>query len=166
MAKETVPQRDATDGNPKFVQCWWGEYLYATKEQIQALGIGVGQLFPGEVGGPKRRLKTIDPRGFETRIETSSEGFCVHIEFFPDRDKNQGMPGMIEYAPGVTKQESRWCDCYTGTSDSLIAAGLVKAEQLPGYPGQNKTCVSVFADGSIQRHRTSYEPGAKSIQKV
>jgi hypothetical protein len=53
----------------EYFDCFWGEYIRGTKEQLQSLGIGIGNAFPGEPGGPKRCLRVLDPRGFVTRIE-------------------------------------------------------------------------------------------------
>lgn len=46
----------------------WGDLIYGTKHQLQALGLGVDRYFPGEPGGPVRQMTVVDPRGFRTTI--------------------------------------------------------------------------------------------------
>lgn len=31
----------------------WGDLIYASKDALQAMGVGVGLAFPGEASGPK-----------------------------------------------------------------------------------------------------------------
>ena len=49
-----------------------------------------------------------------------------------------------EFAPGVTLKKTPWFDRYTGTSVALVAAGLVRPEQLPGAPGMPKAGVTFY----------------------
>jgi hypothetical protein len=53
----------------------------------------------------------------------------------------------VEHAPGVLFAQEVSCDCYTGTPSDLLAAGLVRFDQLPGQPGNGVTMVSFHADG-------------------
>lgn len=60
-----------------------------------------------------------------------------------------------------------WCDTYTGTADALIEAGLVRADQLPGLPGVNKTMRTFAPDGREARKGQNFRrfPGARRIVK-
>jgi hypothetical protein len=150
----------------------WGELIYGTKAEIQSFGIAVGCAFPGEPGGPKRKLNVLDPRGFHVNIDVASDGirYCASISF-PGR-KEPKMPAS-QFARGVMKHtDMSWGDEYIGTGEALAAAGLVRMDQLPGQPGMRKTRVVIFADGSIPsgaptvRHARSEEPGAKAIERA
>ena len=129
----------------------WGELIYGTKAQIQALGIAVDRAFPGEVDGPKRTLTVVDPRGFPTQIKIcdyKGEGIYSARISFPDRE--QPWRQWEDFAPGVRRDRcSAWQDEYLGTADALVAAGLVSKEQLPGQPGMRKVHVSIRADGTL-----------------
>src|ERR1035437_8079124 len=85
----------------------WGDYIYGTKNQLQALGIGIGLSFPGEIGGPRRILKALDPRGFLAHIDNASwhgDGiFCASIPLFEEYPRPE--PMVQPYMPGVTKRE-------------------------------------------------------------
>jgi hypothetical protein len=61
------------------------------------------------------------------------------------------------HAPGVLVSHELGADCFTGTAEDLVAAGLVRTEQLPGQPGNGTTTVSFRADGTRVRKGT---PGA------
>lgn len=50
-----------------------GETWRGSKAQLQASGIGVGIAFPGEPGGNRRRVQTMDSRGYVTRISVYNE---------------------------------------------------------------------------------------------
>ena len=54
-----------------------------------------------------------------------------------------------DFAPGVTFAATLWGDEYTGTVDALLAAGVVRADQLPGAPGNGRTMVSFHPDGRL-----------------
>lgn len=77
---------------------------------------------------------------------------------------------MIElkpFAPGVSHRQERLCDVFIGTAECLIAAGLVKLQQLPGQPGNSPTSSTYFADGGKVlrgRHQgRGHEAGKKTI---
>ncbi|WP_208507915.1 hypothetical protein [Variovorax paradoxus] len=53
----------------------------------------------------------------------------------------------IEHAPGVLFTREVRYDSYTGTPRDLLAAGLVREDQLPGQPGNGISMVSFHADG-------------------
>lgn len=47
-----------------------------------------------------------------------------------------------------------WGLIVTGTAESLVAAGIVRHEWLPGYPGNNKTSLTVILDEATPRLTT------------
>ncbi len=128
----------------------WGDLIYGTKEQLQNIGIAVGMAFPGEPDGPKRRLRATDPRGFIAKVEAAEykgKGLFSASIPFPNRPSR---PKYIsDFASGVKKEEWPGCDVFTGTAESLTAAGLVRYDQLPGQPGMRKVHVTILADGSL-----------------
>lgn len=149
----------------------WGDLIYGTKEQLQGVGIAAGMAFPGEPNGPKRVLRVTDPRGLTAKVEASTwngEGIFSVIIHFPGRDRPEF---ITDFANGVTKQAYAWGDAFTGTAESLSAAGLVRLDQLPGQPGMRKTRVTILADGSLPQGslqancREAHEPGARRISR-
>jgi hypothetical protein len=146
-----------------------GEVIYGTKQQLQALGIGINAQFPLN---EKRKLRVIDPRGFKTLIEYNpylgSEMYCASI-LFPGREYYR--ESKLTYAPGVRLVHYVYMDEYSGTDDALISAGLIERSYLPGQPGMGKTQVTLRPDGSLkntnghEKHsaRTS---GLKRIKRV
>lgn len=152
----------------------WGDLVCGTKDQIQALGIGIGLSFPGEVGCSRRRTLTVrDPRGFKAHIENGTwrgEGiFCVSVPLFEDhpRLRQKAQP----YVPGVTKYEGTSYDEYCGSGEALAALGLVRLNQLPGQPGMRKMHVRILPDGSVlggpptANCAETRKPGAKKIER-
>lgn len=126
----------------------WGELIYGTKQQLQALGIGISAQFPVT---EKQKLVVIDPRGFKTSIKydsyLGSGRYCASIEF-PGREYYR--ESKLTYAPGVTLVQYVWMDEYSGTADALIDAGLVDRANLPGQPGMGRTQVTLRPDGSLK----------------
>ena len=53
----------------------------------------------------------------------------------------------VQFAPGVTKLQQTWWDEYEGTAADMIAAGLVKAHELPGVGNNGKQMMTFAADG-------------------
>jgi hypothetical protein len=53
----------------------------------------------------------------------------------------------VEHAPGILFAREVRYDSYTGTPTDLLAAGLVREDQLPGQPGNGVSMVSFHADG-------------------
>lgn len=125
----------------------WGELIYGTREELQRLGLGDGHDFPAN---SRRKLRVVDPRGFECVIDRAAwrgEGlFCASIRF-PGREPPEGQAEC--FAPGVTCERLWFADLYSGASDALIKAGLVRAAQFPGSPGIGKTTASFDANGSF-----------------
>lgn len=152
----------------------WGDLIYGTKNQIQALGIGVGLLFPGEIGGARRTLKVPDPRGFAAHIQSASwrsEGlFSVSIKLFENYPRPE--PMAQPYVPGVTKCEYSYFDEYRGTAEALAALGVIQLNQLPGQPGMRKVRVRILPDGSVlggpptANCAETDKPGAKEIERA
>lgn len=147
----------------------WGEIMYGTKQDVQLFGIATNTLLPGEPAGPKRKLNTVDPRGFPcgitTRLNRFDGVYCVLISM-PDREPPWKAPEIWEvFAPGVSRYEYPGYDNYKGSAEALIAAGLVKAAHIPGSPGMQKTCVTVSADGTVIRgaHFGSLPPDSIDI---
>lgn len=153
----------------------WGDLIYGTKEQLQALGLGNDRPFPGESGAPKRRIRVVDRRGYRCEIhsERSQHGiFAAHV-YFPNWPEMPGFEKSAEFPyRGVKKIKYIFWDSYTGRTADLVAAGLVQAEQLPGQVGMRKTCVTIFADGTVAggpptaNYSRRHEPGARWIRKI
>jgi hypothetical protein len=68
---------------------------------------------------------------------------------------------------GIKRTEQWWCDEFRGTAEALIEAGLIRADQLPGTPGVNKTMRSFAADGAERRNGQNgwRSPGARQVVK-
>lgn len=160
--QNTIPTRPL-----EYNQLPWGDLIYGTKDQLRSLGIAVDIPFPGEDGGSKRRLRVIDPRGFKCQIEACAyreEGvYCASIPL-PGREAPE--PPLLPFAAGVLSQENTWSDDYLGTADALVAAGLIRLDQLPGQPGMRKVIVTLLPDGSPARASEAHEAGAKQISRA
>ncbi|MBL8418637.1 MAG: hypothetical protein JNN31_10425 [Dechloromonas sp.] len=163
------------DGLFEYRELPWGDLIYGTKEFLQKIGLGVGMAFPGEIGGPRRRLNTVDQRGFKCKIEEASymgeRGFSASIPF-PDRDRQFGCSDWEFFAPGVQRKAMYWTDDFKGTADDLVAAGLVPIGHFPGLPGMRKTRVVIFPDGSLPKgapaanHNRDKGAGTKRIERI
>lgn len=152
-----------------YERLFWGDLIYGTKSELQALGIAADKIFPGEIGGPKRRMSVSDPRGFPCVIErcpyAGPEIFSASIRFY-----RRPVVQKETFAAGVTKEAFVFTDASRGTAEALAAAGLVQQDQLPGLPGMPKTIVTVFPDQAIcarrRRHGVGdYPAGTKQITK-
>lgn len=150
----------------------WGDWITGTKEQLQALGLGVGLSYPGEPGG-KKKLKASDPRGYAAEISCSDHEdgtFTARIEF-PERPRRP-YPDLLPVLSGIRKREHYRFDEYVGTAEVLAAAGLVCVEQLPGQPGMRRMRVTISPDGTIPsgaptaNHSEARLPGARRIERV
>lgn len=158
----------------KYSQRPWGDLIYGSKEQLQSIGIAVGMPFPGEPFGKKRTLNVLDPRGFRTRIEKAfldSEVVVYSASIrFPGQERKSDVGQWEDFPCGVRKCSTHSLfDEYIGTAEAIIAAGLVRADQLPGKPGMRKMRVTILPDGSVQMGATSNcsetrNPGAKLIE--
>jgi hypothetical protein len=153
------------DGRIEYHHLVWGEVIYGSKEDLQALGIAQGCAFPGESGGPKRQLSITDPRGFPCRIkrEHGAHAYVASISF-PGREM-ECLRGEL-FAHGVTRRQYPWGDLYEGSAESLVTAGLIQRDQLPGMPGLGKTVVHLAPDGSATDKRLADRVGAKTVRKI
>jgi len=123
----------------------WGDLIYGTKDELQALGLGQGMAFPGEPGGPRRRLAVTDSRGFPCKI------------------------ARADHCGVVTLERMVWGDLYCGTPSALIKAGLVSATQFPGAPGMGKTVTKFLSDGTVAPagcRLFTLGPGGVSIRRA
>ena len=160
-----------------YVECNWGDLIDGTKNQLQAMGLGIGLAYPGEVGGPGPRydLKVRDPRGYSVRISSrdnysNPEQFTAHLAFpnWPEFPRRRLTPT----ANGVKKREQIWFDEYIGSAQALADAGLVQFGQLPGQPGMRKTRVTILPDGTpsagsrTSNQREGRAPGARWIERA
>ena len=134
----------------------WGENWDGTKEQLQAVGIATGLKFPGEPGGPVRKMTVIDRLGLKVEIirdydRTLPQRYDVRRPFrdgSADRRARRAQR-TTQYAPGVTLYKNDYCtDDYTGTAEALVGARLVRLDQLPGQPGRGKVRTTFDADGA------------------
>lgn len=149
----------------------WGDLITGTKEQLQALGLGIGIAFPGEEGATRRAVYVKDPRGFRTRIAPAGDKgrFFASISF-PGWESPE--PESLNAGAGVTKRERLWCDEYVGTAEALVTAGLVKPGQFPGQPGMRRTRVTILPDGTPLSgaptvvHKARRDIGAKVIERA
>lgn len=69
---------------------------------------------------------------------------------------------------GVVKTEAVWTDDFKGSSANLVAAGLVRLDELPGQPGRGMSCVTYDHKGEPKtkgrpRDRTA---GARHIRRT
>ena len=136
----------APEAGVRYIECDWGDLIEGSKEQLQALGLGIGLAYPGEVGGPRLDLKVRDPRGYLVRISNSwhHDGrFTAYLGFphWPERPKAAFLATVVR---GVKKREFIWADEYVGCAAALAAAGLVRVDQLPGMPGMGKVSVTIY----------------------
>lgn len=153
----------------------WGELIYGSKAELQALGLAVGMAFPGEAGCPRGDLVLRDPRGYQARIFVcgyrGGAAFGASIRFPGRCPPDFAALSEESYAPGVRLRRGGWLDEYRGTAGDLAAAGLLLLEHLPGQPGMRKMRVTIHADGTVAGgaptapNPRAREPGARSIQR-
>lgn len=137
--------------NFQYQQCLWGDLIYGSKTELQALGIAEGQEFPGEEGGPKRRLKVIEPRGFACEIgRFTGDGIFMAKIPFPGRERPESFP-ETDLANGLRLRKVIWGDLYRGPATTFIAAGMIDPMQLPGANGGREKSVLIHPDGRIER---------------
>lgn len=158
----------------RYTECDWGDLIEGTKEQLQALGLGIGLAFPGEVGGPRIELKVRDPRGYPVRVSNryhNDERYTAYLTF-PHWPARPSAEQWTATANGVKKREYTWFDEYVGGAQALADAGLVHVDQLPGKPGMRKVRVTILPDGTLPagahtaNHRAGRLPGARWIERA
>lgn len=144
-----------------------GELLYGTKEQLIALGLGMGIEFPIS---ERKQVRCNDPRGFPARISLSTylgEGiYCAAVDL-PGRERPQDE--WIWFDQGIELQKNIYWDDYKGEENSLVAAGLVPPQFFPGKPGMGKVQVTLDANGDRRTDTNGWkkrEAGAKTIKKI
>lgn len=158
---------------PLVHDCWWGELISGTEQQIKRLGIGQALHFPSSSdAGGTRELQTVDPRGFPVRIKHhTGEKFLVSIRY-PGREEQPSQQiERRQFAMGVALIQYPHCDNYIGTGQALVAAGIVELRHLPGQPGMRKVAVTIHHDGSIAGgaptapNSLARKPGARRISR-
>lgn len=149
----------------------WGEWWEGTKQQLQAVGIGLGVSFPGEPGAPKKLVHTIDARGVKVDIQSRAYNtphgvFWATSPYVDRADRfSEGDDPPIEYAPGVVLVR-HWhgIDEFRGAVTELAACGLIEEHQLPGQVGRGKTRCTYLPDGTAKPHgQSSKVSGTKTV---
>lgn len=153
----------------------WGEWWEGTKQQLQAVRIGLGVSFPGEPGAPKKLVHTIDTRGVKVDIQSRADYAGPHGVFWatsPYVARQQSArcseEGPVEYAPGVILIRGLYgTDEFRGTGPALVACGLIEDSQLPGRPGRGKVCCTYTPNGSprTKGSSSSWTPGMKQVMR-
>lgn len=160
---------NATTPRLRFEQEAHWEVIHATKAQLQRFGIGTGLGFPGE-GRTPRKIWTVDPRGYETRIERSDDGYFNALVYYPgltSNGPNFPSPPIAGLKPSTSN--GPYFDQYIGGAAEIVAAGLARMDQLPGQSGTAKVQVCILRDGSIAtsaRDARRNDGGARSITKL
>jgi hypothetical protein len=139
----------------------WGVIFLGSKDELQSAGFGVGEIFPGEPGGNKKKATFPACNGF-AKIEVSlfngdkswlgepSQSTLPNYEidaFFIDdvRYKREFEPAPN--MPGILLYRDLHSDVYRGTSQALIAAFLIDASQLPGQVETGKIRTTFTRNG-------------------
>lgn len=85
----------------------------------------------------------------------------------PKREWPVSWTNMADFAPGVTRHEDIPHDVYIGSSDAVIAAGLVLPDQLPGTPYTGKVQTTFFPDGTrVKKGGSCNTAGSKTVKKL
>ena len=142
-----------------YSQLWWGEMIVGTRDELQALGLGCGQAFPMSADRRRRPLRCVDSRGLACEIKRyGREGRFVAVIRIPGRESVADQPSSL--FPGVTMERLCFADMFRGRVEALIAAGLLRSDQLPGATGLHKTRVTFQPDGTVaprHKHRNATE---------
>lgn len=154
-----------------YTQYDWGDHIEGTKDQLQALGLGVGRAFPGEPRANRREISVRDPRGYIAKVSKDRNRAGVYSAsiHFTNRPEYPVPPWRPAF-PGVSVRDGVCSDEYLGSAHDLAAAGLVRLDQLPGQPGMKKARVLIFADGKVfsgpnsLRDPRKTEPGARWVE--
>lgn len=151
-------------------RCPWGDLITGTKAQLQALGLGVGRAFPGEMHGPRRCLNVRDGMGNPVKIEVdfSNDALFVAQRRFLNWPKRP-RENWAFFAAGVRVDRRTFGDVFEGTAEALAAAGVCKPGEFPGMPGMRKTKVTILSSGKVAdgcpqaRVRGARDEGAKQV---
>ncbi len=139
----------------EYRRCYGLDLIVGTKEQIQSFGIGLNVAFPDEDGAPEYSIETVDPRGFRVMVYKRPRGrFEARVHFpnvheYPQPWSVGSEREGIEVWPGVKKTAQTRLDAFTGSGDALVAAGIVREEQLPRPGRVRSTSITWRADGTI-----------------
>ncbi len=69
--------------------------------------------------------------------------------------------------PGVAIHRDHWSDVYRGTAAALIAADLVREDQLPGQPGNGRSMMTYWPDGTRKRQgQGGARAGCRQVQRI
>lgn len=152
----------------QYSECFWGDSITGTKEQLQCLGLGVGRAFPGEPGGPARRLNLRDHRGFPVTIERRGDNEYWASVRFTNWPQAPEVSTRTRLPSGLLLRQSPTYDEFIGRPEALVADGLVRMDQLPGMPGMGKACVTILPDGTVatRANKLSRAPAARYIQRA
>ena len=138
----------------------WGVAFVGTKAELQAAGFGAGAVFPGELGGNKKKKALPASNGFpciEVELydhctylgepsQTELQNYVVHARYLAEKAKEKRSFAPTQWA-GVALHRATWCDVYRGTMGALVAANLAEASQFPGQPGCGKVRTTFSRDG-------------------
>mgnify|MGYP000912576303 CR=1 FL=1 len=139
---------------------FWGDIFTGTKAQLNAIGFGVGCLFPGEPHAKKRSCKLPIAHGYaKVRVSVSwrvksppgtpFEDVVFDVDAYHLASDSRREQKPIAFAPGVTLQKCWQGKTYVGTAQALLLAGLIQERQLPGMPGCGKCTTTFDANGNV-----------------
>jgi len=159
---------------------FWGDVFTGTKAQLNAIGFGVGCLFPGEPHANKKSCGLPLAHGYAlVRVRASwwvkpppgtpFEEVVFDVDACHLASDPRHIEGPIQFAPGVILKGGIYsCDHYYGEARALIHAGIIEERQLPGMPGCGKCTTTFDADGKILLRGGGvdwHQPGFKIVRK-
>jgi len=113
-------------------------------------------------------LEVFDSRGYSVLITKHHRAgkYSASI-YFPHWPKKHTEKELLPFSPGVSKREYTWGDVFIGSAESLIEAGIIKRENLPGQPGMRKMRVTLRPDGTAKTSaRRDDQPGTRIIERA
>lgn len=156
----------------------WGEQFIGTKAQLQEAGFLRDKPYPGEPGGNKRKVSIKPNSDFAAITVEKKRDFDAATGQWIDRgifkvdgryvrlERTELQRNKSDFAPGVTRHEGLWADVFVGDATSLIAAGLVTDDQLPGKPNCGKVRTTFLADGTRCKQGSSESHSKKRLKTV
>ena len=156
----------------------WGELFIGTKAQLQEAGFLRGKPFPGEDGGHKRKATIKPTKDFasmtvekQTEFDTTTgqkidRGIFQVAGRYVRFERTELQRNKSNFAPCVTRHEGLWADVFIGDATSLVAAGLVTDDQLPGKPNCGKVRTTFLADGTRCKQGSSESRSNKRLKTV